>query len=65
MTSKFSGGGMDLYNGALFLWVGDSFHILAGIPDKDSVYVKLGSVVLHQISGKMRIGRYFDASEET
>lgn len=56
---------MDLYNGALFLWVGDSFHILAGIPDKDSVYVKLGSVVLHQISGKMRIGRYFDASEET
>lgn len=63
--SKFFGGGMDLYNGTLFFWIGDLVHVLAGIPDKDSVYVKLGPVVAHQVSGKMQVGRYVNVPKET
>jgi hypothetical protein len=48
MNRKFIGGGMDHYNGSLFFWIGDFFHVLAGIPDKHSAYVKIGKTEVFQ-----------------
>lgn len=64
--SKWFGGGIDPYQGSLFFWVGPKFEVLAGIPDKHSVYVRFGDTVGVQTEDDpLRIRRLSDASEET
>lgn len=55
--SRWIGGGMDHMNGSLFFWIGNRFHVLAGIPDKHSAYVKIGNTHVYQSKDGIRVER--------
>lgn len=55
--SRWIGGGMDHMNGSLFFWIGNKFHVLAGIPDKHSAYVKIGNTHVYQSKDGIRVER--------
>ena len=41
-------GGVDFGSGTLFFAIGDWFHILGGIPDRNSIYVRLFGQEIHK-----------------